>query len=475
MKALTTLLTLIFITTSYSCNKEKDNENSGVLFGVIIDVNTKKPVANIQVQLLENGPVKTTGANGEFGFTLEEAISSGSLEEADLNSTNKNLAVSISGIGYLPKETNLIYEIRASIEIVPDSSQTYYYQKPVQLTDNIETGTLLEENMDTSLIQALMNKLAADKYKQVHSILIYRNGKLILEEYFFGNNDTIQFENNIKRDRTPAPIQWSRNQKHYVASVNKALTGTLAGIAIDKYGKSVNDKISEYLPDYAAFFTDTAKNRVTIENCLTMTMGFKWDEWGANDLSLLWQSDDFTEFLLSRENMGVNSEWRYCSAGPNLLLHCIENMAGSPVRNWANENYYRKLGITDYKWDAQPGGLPEGAARMFMRPRDMLKTGVTYLNNGIWNGEQVIPAWWVQECFEVKEVTTSGDYSYYFWLRNLNGMDFLSADGDGGNYINIFPDLDMVIVITQGNYLEWPLYVNQANDMMKNYILPAAL
>ncbi len=62
-------------------------------------------------------------------------------------------------------------------------------------------------------------------------------------------------------------------------------------------------------------------------------------------------------------------------------------------------NFYSKLGITDYAWESQPDGIPEGGARMDMRPRDMLKVGVTYLNNGVWAGEQVIPTQWVEEVF----------------------------------------------------------------------------
>ena len=110
---------------------------------------------------------------------------------------------------------------------------------------------------------------------------------------------------------------------------------------------------------------------------------------------------------------------------------------------------------------------------MHMRPRDMLKVGVTYLNNGVWNSEQVIPAQWVEDVSTVQVTTSSGDYGYFFWHRTLNGIDYLSAEGDGGQFINIFPEQNMVIVMTQGNYLEWPIYVDQADDIMGNYILPA--
>ncbi len=475
-------LSMVTIFAGFLCcnsindDKETIDEGKVILSGKIVDINSKFSVTNAKVSLLEKGPEKMTGANGEFSFTDKEILASQNITEMQLDSLIKNVpaAVSVSCTGFFPKEQNLEYSKTATIEIIPDSLKTYFYQKPVQLSDGLTAASFKEANMDSALIQQMMNKIKSGGYKQLHSILIYRNDKLVLEEYFFGNNDTIQFENNIARDRTPASIQWNRNQKHYVASVNKALTSTIVGIALDKYGKSVNDKVSSYLPDYSSYFTDAAKNNVTIKHCLTMSLGFKWDEWTSNDLALMWKSNNFTDFLLSRSNGGPNSTWVYNSASPNLLLRCMENLVGGSIRKFADDNFYKKLGITDYNWQSQPGGLPEGAARMFIRPRDMLKIGATYLNNGVWNGEQVIPAAWVTECSNIKKITSSGNYSYFFWLRSLNGTKYISADGDGGNYINIFPTKKMVVVITQGNYLEHPLYFNQANDLMENYIIPAA-
>ena len=158
-----------------------------------------------------------------------------------------------------------------------------------------------------------------------------------------------------------------------------------------------------------------------------------------------------------------------------MLLKGLDNTVNvdGGIRTWADTNFYSKLGITDYEWIAQPDGIPEGAARMHMRPRDMLKVGITYLNNGVWNNQQVIPTSWVEKVSTVQVTPSAGDYSYFFWHRTLNGVPYISADGDGGQFINIFPEQNMVIVMTQGNYLEWPLYVNQADDIMGNYILPA--
>jgi len=434
-----------------------------IIHGHIIDAYTNKPISGVKVLILENGLETETDINGNFYLELE-SINLHHIETLPLSFIHED---------FKPLEINANFNPKKKYKMVPKSGKTYVYNQPVQLSDGILTGTLDEGGLDGSFIQNLMNDLYSNDYSEIHSILVYKNNKLILEEYFYGNNDTIQFENNVKVDKTPEPIQWSRNNKHYIASVNKALTSTLIGIALDSKGVSIKDKISPYLPQYSSHFNDKKKDLINFEDCLNMTAGFEWDEWESNDLQLLWKSDDFTDFVLSRPNMGTDVAWRYNSALPNLLLKALEELTGSSTRSWAHANLYQKLGIFDYKWQSQPDGFPEGSARMYMRPRDMLKIGATYLNYGIWNKKQVIPKSWVEDCFAVKEKTTAGNYSNYFWHREIGEVGYLSADGDGGNYINIFPEQKMVIVITQGNYLQWPLYMNQANSIMEKYIIPA--
>jgi len=367
-----------------------------------------------------------------------------------------------------------------AFELVSNHVQvSYRYLPPPQLDDGITTTNLKNSDIDTQPIFSLMNKALAvnneTPYQELHSLLIYKDGALVLEEYFKGNNDFIDFEHDITRIASSSLMSWQRDKKHYVASVNKALTATLAGIAFDRFNLSVDHKISPFLPQAQDFFVDKNKASLTFRHLLTMQLGFNWDEWTDKDLALLWQSPDFTPFLLSRTNKGPGLDWVYNSAGPNLLLTILDNLMEEPIREWADQQFYKKLGISDYLWKSQPTGVPEGAARMHLRPRDMLKIGITYLQKGQWRGEQVIPQQWVDDIFTQQASSGTGDYSYYFWLRELNGVRYISADGDGGQYINIFPDQNMVIVMTQGNYLDWPLYKNQADDIMGNYIFPALI
>lgn len=452
----------IIVFSLFSCKKEELDESFS---GTLVNAFTREPVIGATVRVIDDGPERVTDGNGTFRFDRAE------MEAA--SKVGSSIAISFLHDDYRPREANMSLSGGETIEIAPMDIPAYFYFQPVQLNDGLATAALEQAGVNRQQIHGLMEEILGDGFSEIHSLLVYKNDHLVIEEYFFGNNDTIQFENNISVDESRTPIQWRRNQPHYVASVNKALTSSLLGIALSQNQIPIETKISEYLPDYSEYFADSNKAELDFRSCVTMTAGFTWDEWGQNDLSLLWQSQDFADFVLQRQNMGIGSEWRYNSALPNLMIKAMDEMVGGNFRHWAQENFYDKLGVSNFRWQSQPDGFPEGAARMFIRPRDMLKVGITYLDEGIWAGEQVIPKEWVEECFEVKNQTTSGDYSYYFWLRELEGKRYLSADGDGGNYINIFPDEDMVIVITQGHYLKWPHYVNQANDIMGNHLFPA--
>ena len=430
-----------------------------------------QPIDGATVVLLDSegnatGITAITDEQGFFSLTFAPI----------LDQTGPNPALSIQAAQFRSRELNVSTSITNQIALTAENSHTYF--KPVQLDDGIPTGELADVFLEPTSIENLLNKTVQaypTGYRELHSLLIFKDGLLVVEEYYNGNNDYIDFEGGIvRRTGSPSQVQWGRTNRHYVASVNKALTATVAGIALENYNKTPQTTIASLLPTYSSYFSNANKAALTLHDLMTMQLGFVWDEWGSNDLALLWQSDDFTEFLLNRNNNGPQSSWVYNSASPNMLLRGLDYLVSGTIRNYADTHFYSKLGITDYDWQSQPDGYPEGGARMYMRPRDMLKVGITYLQDGVWNGEQVIPTNWVDEVSQVQVEGFAGDYSYYFWHRTLNGVDYISADGDGGQYINIFPEENMVIVMTQGNYLGWPLYVNQANNMM-NYILPAVI
>ena len=157
----------------------------------------------------------------------------------------------------------------------PNTSGQYKYQVPAQLQDGLNPATLTEVGMDTSLLFKAMDKIFAGRYKGVHSVLIYTDNKLVLEEYFDGYA--------YKWDgpgHHGAYVSWDRSKLHYNMSATKSITSACVGIAIDQgFIESVDQSIFDFLPAHRHL--SKGKKKITIENLLTMTAGLQWKEWSA--------------------------------------------------------------------------------------------------------------------------------------------------------------------------------------------------
>jgi CubicO group peptidase (beta-lactamase class C family) len=348
---------------------------------------------------------------------------------------------------------------------------------PAAMADQLAVARPAEKGLDEKLLQALQQRLQhpdpATGFKEIHSLLLYKSGALVFEHYQKGNNDRINFEQGVRLVKGQQDFVWTANEPHYVASVTKAVTATLTGIALKQTGLRLDTTLGQLLPNHAALKANPLKAAVTLQHLLSMQAGFVWDEWTGDDLKKLWQQPDFADYLLHQANTGPGKSWAYNSALPNLLLSLLQKQLKQPLRPWADRQLFDKLGITNYRWDLQPDGVPEGSALLYLRPRDMLKLGVLYLQQGQWQGEQLLPTGWVQQMTSRQASSTAGDYGYYFWLRQSDGVAYYTAEGDGGQYIAVFPDLEMVVVMTQGNYLQWPLY-HQQGEVVFSQLLRSA-
>ena len=157
-----------------------------------------------------------------------------------------------------------------------EPSILYTYRQPENINDGFDVGTLDDVNIDLSLIEKAVNDINRGKYKEVHSMLIFKDNKLVFEEYFTGHEykwDAPEHHGEL--------VTWDRSMSHCMQSVTKSITSTCIGIAIDKgFIESVHQSIFDYLPEHQHLNTD-GKDKITIEHLLTMTSRLEWDEWGA--------------------------------------------------------------------------------------------------------------------------------------------------------------------------------------------------
>lgn len=368
-----------------------------------------------------------------------------------------------------------------------DSSGQYSYQAPENINDGITTGSLDEVNIKAAPIERAVNKIYAGRFKEVHSMLIFRNNKLVFEEYFQGH----QYQWDAARHHGEL-VTWNRNMSHRLMSATKSITSTCIGIAIDHgYIKSVHQSIFDYLPEHQHLNTD-GKDKITIEHLLTMTSGLEWDEWHAalsssrNDIVGIWfQDNDPISFILERPLVDEpGTSYTYSGGNMIVLGEIIRNATKMGIDEFSTRYLFEPLGVDSSNWVQRfPNGVIETGGSLVISPRDMTKIGVTFLNQGIWNGKQIISGQWVEKSATLfpgnQDINIPGEqsgrngYSYSWWTKTytVSGkkVNMYSAGGWGGQHIMILPEVNTVVVFTGGNYLgKRPPF-----KILKDYILPA--
>jgi len=328
---------------------------------------------------------------------------------------------------------------------VPQVANRLDQHVPPHLDDGWKVSSLASAGIDAAAIARLEARIQDGAYNHVHSCLIVKNGALVYEQYFGG---------------------FRREKLHRQYSVTKSVTSALMGIAIDRgFIASVEQPVISYFPEYVDDSWDPRKNAITLQHLLSMTSGLKYDEnsYGYSDprnshyqmtASRDWMAWTLAQPLISEPGTRFN----YSTANSHLFSGIIHRTTGLYANQFAEEYLFGPLGIGDYFWtigDSYPatGGSFGG---LKLRPRDMAKIGQLYLDGGRWKGEQVIPSSWVDDSF-VPRITAYGSagYGYQWWIhRNrVSGqqLEWFAARGHGGQFIALFPSLDMVVVVTCGN------------------------
>lgn len=262
------------------------------------------------------------------------------------------------------------------------------------------------------------------------------------------------------------------DSRRNIFSCTKSFTSTLVGIALKEgYITSVDEHVMDFFSDRTIANMDSRKEAMTIEHLLTMTTGIEWYEnvyTGVNSFSQMTSSVDWVQYVLDQPMAHTPGEvWYYNSGASHLLSTLVNISTGQYTQNYAEDKLFTPLGITHYDWGKDPDDNAFGGASLRLTPRDMAKLGFLFLNNGTWDGSQVVPEEWIITATSSLELLDSDTgYGYQWWTSPLIGA--YSARGYLGQFIYVFPALNMVVVFTAStNYM-------QPNILLENYILPAA-
>ncbi|MDQ0782930.1 serine hydrolase [Chryseobacterium sp. W4I1] len=320
-----------------------------------------------------------------------------------------------------------------------------------------------DEKLNEEKIRLLNRKIAENRFRDITSIVVIKNNKLLLEEYF---------------------SQSGRDSLQDTRSVGKSFASALMGIAIkDGYFKGENQMLKEFY-DLKQFKNySSSKDSMTIKSLLTMSSGFDGndaDEESPGNEENMYPTENWVKFVLdlpATENK-PGEKWSYFTAGVVLTGDILDKKVPNGLENYAEKKLFQPLGITNYKWQFTPQQKPSLAGGLRMRTLDFAKFGQLYKNNGTWNGQSIIDKNWVKKSFTnyFTDNTDFEGYGYLFWRKiykvgNRN-FEAYQSSGNGGNKIIIFTEIRVVIVITAKAYNK-PYAHPQADKIVQEYLLPA--
>jgi CubicO group peptidase (beta-lactamase class C family) len=290
----------------------------------------------------------------------------------------------------------------------------------------------------------------------LHSLILVRHGKLVLEEYFHG---------------------YERQDLHQIQSCTKSVASLLVGVARDR-GEipSLDDPVFEYFPEHADLRTPEW-DAVRLRHLLTMSAGLDWSLLEAYTVRGTGPKL-FRRVLSRRVATEPGTKFHYVGANVNLLAGVLHHATGQHADEFAERHLFTPLGIQEWDWGrGSVEGYPSMAGTLELRPLDMAKLGQLVLNKGRWNGRQVVPSEWINESTTRAMTVGSGEdeYGYLWWLAPVTVGDtpqkLIVASGWGSQFIHIVPRLDAVLVTTGGNNFNGRTF--DFGRIMADYMQPA--
>ncbi|WP_051534366.1 serine hydrolase domain-containing protein [Deefgea rivuli] len=286
--------------------------------------------------------------------------------------------------------------------------------------------------LDSAQLTKMLSYLQTPGF-DMESIIIARHGKVLLEAYV-------------------APFH--AGIPHQVNSVTKSFMATLVGMLISDGKLKLTDTVADILPQYADL--PNAK-LITVEQLLGMKTGMLWKEDGDSaDWAADWyfdpQKDWIPTFLKIPIEADLPGSFHYNSGGSDLLGILAEAALGSSLADYASQRLFKPLGIDNTRWvNRDQQGHLGGGRGLYIMPRDMLKLGELYRKNGEWQGKQILPASWVQYATSPIIPVSKGTHYYgaQWWVGN--NREWFSALGARGQFIAVFPQDDITVVMTSRN------------------------
>ena len=321
----------------------------------------------------------------------------------------------------------------------------YAYAPPVNEEEGLFVGKAAEYGISEDSLTAIINDIGNHPdYANVHSLLVAKEGTVVLEEYFMGLD---------------------ANQHHNLRSATKSVIAALVGIAVHRGDVSLQDRPLKRIAKASGIPISPHKAQLRLADLLDMRHSLRCDDWDINspgNESNIYDTQDWTDFILNIPDAEDGAEASYCSAMPLMVGRYLELATGASLPDYADRVLFGPLGVKrkHWEWDfvLTARETPHGA-QVHLRPRDMLRIAQLYERDGLSpTGERILPPSWIRQTFTAD--MPLGDwrrYNDFWWAYDVERagaepVTVHTASGIGGQRIAIIPALDLVVVMTGGSF-----------------------
>ncbi|WP_081310646.1 serine hydrolase domain-containing protein [Pseudoalteromonas luteoviolacea] len=322
---------------------------------------------------------------------------------------------------------------------------------PESKNDLITIGEFGKDGGDPKKLQKLINGLEKQALGRYDSMLIAHHGKLVFESYYL-------------RGRADLP--------HRQASTTKAYLSFAVGRAIQLGYLNMSDlnkPIASFFKGLKPAKFAAGVENITLHLAMTMRSGLRISKeqmtsLKSNPINLKGKNQVQAFFETTAPISNQQQTFHYQSLDPILVMQVLNVVTPNGARAFIRSELLNKLGIVNFEWRDDISGLPMGAYASSMLSRDMLKFALLTVNNGMWQGVQLIPKAFVEKAtqkivpqkdrdiFFTGDTVSNASYGYYWWQADMKvgnkSYSTRSAQGGGGQYVVLIDELDLIVVTT---------------------------
>ena len=287
--------------------------------------------------------------------------------------------------------------------------------------NELPRSTPEEQGVPSKALVALFDSLHALPLTDMHAVVVMRHGKVIGEMY---------------------PKPYAPEYRHTMYSCSKTFVGIAVGLAIEDNRLRLDDRVAAIFPELLPDSVSRDLADMTVRHLLTMESGVKPD-WNMRSRGKEW-----IRTFLSKPVKEPGTQYAYDSMVSYMLAAVVQKVTGKKLTEYLQERVFTPMNVTEWAWEESPEGVNTGGWGVHIQPESLAKFGQLILNEGRWEGKQLVPAEWIREMCKKHRETGREVYGYHIW--HCGGHDgAVRADGALGQYVISVLDKDMVVVMTE--------------------------